>query len=83
MFYYRPCFAPTLPSPQDVSFPLFDSIKPEHVVPGVKQLLGELHAEIDKWVWDKSGVGSGEVWVSVLRRWGWQQLLGELHAKMD
>ncbi|KAG2500627.1 hypothetical protein HYH03_001394 [Edaphochlamys debaryana] len=32
----------------DVSLPLFDAIKPEHVVPGVRQLLSELHAEIDK-----------------------------------
>lgn len=34
--------------PQDVSFPLYDEIKPEHVVPGVKQLLAELHEAIDK-----------------------------------
>ena len=33
---------------QEVSFPLFDQVKPEHVVPGVRQLLGELHAEVDK-----------------------------------
>ncbi|KAG2436620.1 hypothetical protein HYH02_011555 [Chlamydomonas schloesseri] len=32
----------------DVSFPKFDQVKPEHVVPGVKHLLGQLHAEIDK-----------------------------------
>eukprot|EP00198_Chlamydomonas_reinhardtii_P004414 XP_001693750.1 oligopeptidase A [Chlamydomonas reinhardtii] len=34
----------------DVSFPKFDQVKPEHVVPGVKHLLAQLHAEIDKWV---------------------------------
>ncbi|PNW73795.1 hypothetical protein CHLRE_13g572900v5 [Chlamydomonas reinhardtii] len=32
----------------DVSFPKFDQVKPEHVVPGVKHLLAQLHAEIDK-----------------------------------
>ncbi|KXZ49272.1 hypothetical protein GPECTOR_22g865 [Gonium pectorale] len=31
----------------DVSFPHFDAIKPEHVVPGVRRLLAELHSEID------------------------------------
>ncbi|GIL51270.1 hypothetical protein Vafri_7134 [Volvox africanus] len=32
----------------DVSFPKYDEIKPEHVVPGVRALLSELHAAIDK-----------------------------------
>ncbi len=70
-------FRSTLPAPQDVSFPLFDAIKPEHVVPGVKQLLGELHAEIDKWVRVKGtcglalfcGAGDGNsFWASCTQR---------------
>lgn len=32
---------------QDVVFPLYDQVKAEHVVPGVKALLGQLHKEID------------------------------------
>jgi hypothetical protein len=28
-------------------FPKFDEVKPEHVVPGMRALLAELHAEID------------------------------------
>lgn len=31
----------------DTSFPLFNQVKAEHVVPGIRQLLSELHAEID------------------------------------
>jgi oligopeptidase A len=38
---------PTYP-PQDVSLPKYDEVKPEHVVPGVRQLLSELHGAIDK-----------------------------------
>ncbi|GIL75386.1 hypothetical protein Vretimale_7960 [Volvox reticuliferus] len=33
---------------EDVSFPKYDEIKSEHVVPGVRALLSELHAAIDK-----------------------------------
>jgi len=33
---------------KDVFFPLFDQVQPEHVVPGVRTLLAELHAEIDE-----------------------------------
>ncbi|GAX73721.1 hypothetical protein CEUSTIGMA_g1174.t1 [Chlamydomonas eustigma] len=32
----------------DTNIPLFDQVKPEHVVPGMKALLEELHAEISK-----------------------------------
>ncbi|EFJ49660.1 hypothetical protein VOLCADRAFT_104239 [Volvox carteri f. nagariensis] len=41
---------PEPPNPllANVSFPKYDEVKPEHVVPGVRQLLSELHAEIDK-----------------------------------
>ncbi|KIY91954.1 oligopeptidase A [Monoraphidium neglectum] len=31
----------------DVVFPKFDEVKPEHVVPGMRALLGELHKQID------------------------------------
>lgn len=33
---------------EDVLFPLFDQVKAEHVVPGVRYLLGELNREIDE-----------------------------------
>ncbi|GLC35598.1 hypothetical protein PLESTB_000189600 [Pleodorina starrii] len=32
----------------DVSLPKYDEIKPEHVVPGVRQLLSDLHSAIDQ-----------------------------------
>jgi hypothetical protein len=32
---------------QDVVFPLYDQVKPEHVVPGMRALLAQLHKEID------------------------------------
>lgn len=31
---------------QDVAIPLFDKVKPEHVVPGMKALLEQLHGDI-------------------------------------
>lgn len=34
-------------APQDGPFPLFDQVKPEHVVPGVRALLADLHRQID------------------------------------
>jgi hypothetical protein len=34
--------------PQDVVFPAFDEVKAEHVVPGMRALLSELQAEIDR-----------------------------------
>lgn len=35
------------PRPQDVVFPKWDEVKPEHVVPGMRALLATLHKEID------------------------------------
>jgi Zn-dependent oligopeptidase len=32
---------------QDAVFPLYDQVKAEHVVPGMRALLKQLHAEID------------------------------------
>jgi hypothetical protein len=32
---------------QDAVFPLYDQVKPEHVVPGMRALLGQLHTDID------------------------------------
>jgi oligopeptidase A len=32
---------------QDVVFPLYDQVKPEHVVPGMRALLAQLHKDID------------------------------------
>ena len=32
----------------NVSFPKYDQVTAGHVVPGVRQMLKELHAEIDK-----------------------------------
>ena len=38
-----------VPGPvQDVLFPLWDEVKAEHVVPGVRALLKQLHEEIDR-----------------------------------
>jgi oligopeptidase A len=34
-------------TPQDVVFPLYDQVKPEHVVPGMRVLLAQLHKDID------------------------------------
>jgi hypothetical protein len=54
-----------LPSPhQDTSFPLFDKVNAEHVVPGMRALLAQLHSEID--ALEKSAVptvGGGNDWV--------------------
>lgn len=36
-----------LPHAQDVVFPLFDQVKPQHVVPGIRALLGQLHKDVD------------------------------------
>ena len=33
---------------QNSPFPAYDRVKPEHVVPGIRALLAELHAEVDK-----------------------------------
>jgi hypothetical protein len=32
---------------QDAVFPLYDQVQPEHVVPGMRALLGQLHKDID------------------------------------
>ena len=37
---------PLPPFTQDVAIPLFDKVKPEHVVPGMKALLEQLHGDI-------------------------------------
>ena len=39
-----------LPPPllQDSPFPRYSEVKAEHVVPGIRSLLAELHAEIDR-----------------------------------
>ena len=43
---------PLSPSPfataQDSPFPLYDQVKAEHVVPGIKALLAQMHREIDE-----------------------------------
>ncbi len=39
--------APAPPTRQDVVFPRFDEVRPEHVVPGMRALLAQLHQEID------------------------------------
>jgi hypothetical protein len=45
---YAFCFMCGVPSfLQEVVFPLYDQVKSEHVVPGMRALFKQLHAEID------------------------------------
>lgn len=45
---------------QDVVFPLYDQVKAEHVVPGMRSLLADLHKEID------ALEASGGAWLAVV-----------------
>lgn len=58
---------------QDTALPLYDQVKAEHVVPGTKHVLAQLHAEIDKL--EASVAPTWEGLVEPLER------IGDLHSR--